>query len=478
MKDKKPNILFLFADDQRFDTIGALGNDEIKTPNLDRLVESGTTLTNAYIPSGTSGAICMPSRAMLHTGRQLFSILGEGQEIAEDHVLLGETLQEAGYETFGTGKWHNGTRAYARSFTCGDEIFFGGMDDHWNVPSNHFDPTGKYEKRAKKVKNYMHQRDAEEMICDHVQAGKHSSELFTEAALKFIDGHDSENPFFAYVSYMAPHDPRTMPERFVDMYDPDGFECPKNFASYHHIEYGNMDCRDETLASYPRTEAETKVHILEYYGMISHLDEQVGLILDKLEEKGILDDTIIIFSGDNGLALGQHGLFGKQSHYEHSVHVPLIFAGPGIGKGLQNDALVYLLDIFPTICDLIGARIPETVEGLSMKTAIQKGDGHGKGNLGTLAGRQFLYFAYTDRIRSVKSKRYKLMQHVYDNKVTRQFFDLQLDPLEMSNLIESEEHQHMIELFDKKLYDFCDDWYDRKHPHGKVYWENLEKINQ
>ncbi|MEG0388461.1 MAG: sulfatase-like hydrolase/transferase, partial [Niameybacter sp.] len=128
------NVLFLIADDQRFDTIRALGNQEIHTPYLDKLVKMGTTFTNAHIPSGTSGAVCMPSRAMIHSGRTLFHIQGEGQNIPNEHSTLGETLKNAGYYSCGIGKWHNGIESYARSFNDGDDIFFGGMWDHWHVP--------------------------------------------------------------------------------------------------------------------------------------------------------------------------------------------------------------------------------------------------------------------------------------------------------------------------------------------------------
>jgi len=136
----KPNILLLFTDDQRFDTISALGSP-VQTPNLDRLVARGTTFTHAHIPGGTSGAVCMPSRAMLHTGRHLFHLDRCGQRIPDDHTLLGEHFQAQGYTCFGTGKWHNSRPAYARSFNTGAEIFFGGMADHWNVPAYDYDPS-------------------------------------------------------------------------------------------------------------------------------------------------------------------------------------------------------------------------------------------------------------------------------------------------------------------------------------------------
>ena len=141
---KKPNIVFFFTDDQRFDTIGGLNNPAVETPNLDRLIERGTAFNNAYIMGGSSGAVCMPSRGMLHTGRSLYHIQGRGESLDPEHTTLGQTLQASGYTCFGTGKWHNGTAAFARSFNSGAEIFFGGMNDHWNVPACDFDPNGEY----------------------------------------------------------------------------------------------------------------------------------------------------------------------------------------------------------------------------------------------------------------------------------------------------------------------------------------------
>lgn len=145
MSRKPPNVLFLFTDDQRFDTIGALGNPCVHTPSLDRLVSRGTAFTHAHIPGGISAAVCMPSRAMLHTGRTLFHLDGAGADIPPEHVTIGEYLGSRGYRTWGTGKWHNGASSFARSFSDGAEIFFGGMDDHWNVPVFDYDPEGRYD---------------------------------------------------------------------------------------------------------------------------------------------------------------------------------------------------------------------------------------------------------------------------------------------------------------------------------------------
>ena len=140
-------MIILLTDDQRAGTLHALGNDVIQTPHMDELVRRGTSFTRAHIPGGTLGAVCMPSRAMLNSGRTLFHLSGEGQDIPAEHITLGECLRGAGYHTHGVGKWHNGPDSYARSFSSGADIFFGGMWDHWNVPVCDYNPNGQYEHR-------------------------------------------------------------------------------------------------------------------------------------------------------------------------------------------------------------------------------------------------------------------------------------------------------------------------------------------
>jgi len=233
MASSRPNILFFFTDDQRFDTISAWGHPQVRTPTLDSLTECGTSFRNAYIMGGTSPAVCMPSRAMLHTGRTLFRIQGEGQRIPEEHVQLGEVLRAADYATYGLGKWHNGRGAFHRAFSGGAEIFFGGMADHWNVPVFHYDPTGAYEARLPQVTNPFLSNEVVQRFCDHIVAGKHSSELLADAAIELLDRHDSAEPFLLYLSFLAPHDPRTMPREYLEMYDPDEIALPPNFMGGH-----------------------------------------------------------------------------------------------------------------------------------------------------------------------------------------------------------------------------------------------------
>ena len=465
----KPNVLFFFTDDQRFDTIGALGDPRVKTPNLDKLAARGTTFKHAHIPGGTSGAVCMPSRAMLHTGRTLFHLQDEGQQIPAVHTTMGQVFQAAGYATFGTGKWHNERAAYARSFTHGDEIFFGGMEDHWNVPAYHFDPTGQYSTQQPIVRDPYYSREVEQRGCDHITAGKHSTELFVDAAVDFLDNRPNDKPFFAYVALMAPHDPRTMPDEFLKMYDPSEIDLPGNFLHQHPIDTGSLRGRDEVLAAIPRDPEEIRVHIAEYFAMISHLDHELGRLLAKLEADGDLDNTLIVFAGDNGLALGQHGLMGKQCLYDHSVRVPLIFAGPGIPKGEESDALVYLLDIFPTLCDLLGIDRPDSVEGQSMAPCL----------LGESASsREDLYLAYVNTIRGVTDGKHKLIEYACGKT---QLFDLETDPLEKENLVYRPKMQSKLEQMRDDLVRHGEAWDDEQHRFGAAFWQarrDLKRVTE
>ena len=420
----RPNIVFFFTDDQRFDALHAVGNDRIHTPTMDSWVGRGTTFTHAHIMGGTCPAVCMPSRAMLMTGRTLFHLQGEGQSIPLAHALLGESLRQAGYRTFGTGKWHNGPSSYARSFTDGAEIFFGGMEDHWNVPACDFDPTGRYDTLRPVVRNPFYSNQVTMRRCDHITPGKHSSELFCDAAINFIQVYDSEQPFFIYLSFMAPHDPRTMPKKYLEMYDPAEIELPPNFMPRHPFDNGALDIRDELLAGFPRDENEIRRHIAEYYAMITHADAEMGRVIKALEERGFLDNTIVVFAGDNGLALGQHGLMGKQNMYDHSLRVPLVFCGPGIPEGKRSDAFCYLLDIYPTLCDLIGIPTPDTVEGKSLLPAMWE----------DAPIRDTMYFAYAGFQRCVRDRRFKLIEYVVDGERTTQLFNIQADPWEVHNL--------------------------------------------
>lgn len=409
----RPNVLFLFTDDQRFDALGAAGNSEVITPNLDRLAARGTRFTHCAIMGSTMPAVCCPSRAMLNTGRGLYHVSRD----CDDWPTLPQTLREAGYRTFGTGKWHNERASYARSFSAGGSVFFGGMSNHLEVPCHDFDPSGEYRQERRQIGKCF------------------SSELFSDSAIRFMESLGGDEPSYLYLSYTAPHDPRMAPRQYADRYDPGAVRVPENFAPEHPFDNGELRIRDEMLAPFPRTPETVQEHIAAYWAMITHLDAHIGRVLDALELTGRADDTIIVFAGDNGLAVGQHGLMGKQSMYEHSIRVPLILAGPGIAAGATCDGLCYLHDLFPTVCDLVGLQVPPSVESRSLLPMMSGQVQHSY---------ETTFHAYMDKQRAVRDRRFKLIEYYVDGVNTTQLFDLNEDPCEQHDL--SAEASHAAEL--------------------------------
>jgi len=417
------NVLFLFADDMQADAIAALGHPVVKTPNLDRLVQEGFTFRQCYIMGSVMPAVCIPSRAMLWSGRSLWKAPPD----LADTLTLPQWLREHGFETFITGKWHNGRPSLARSFSQGAAIFFGGMSDHYRVPFFDFDPTGKY------------------LASSQRRGDQFSTELFADAAIEFLRQYPGERPFFALVSFTAPHDPRTPPTEYAQMYRPEAIPVRANFYPEHPFDNGELRVRDELLAPFPRTPEIVQEHLAAYYGMITHMDAQIGRILEALRQSPFAGETLIVFSADNGLAVGQHGLLGKQNLYEHSIRVPLILAGPEISHG-HSEALVYLHDLFPTVCELLKVPVPGGLEGQSLLPILE-----GRAQ----AGRAHLIFAYRSEQRAIRCGDWKLIRYRVGGKETLQLFHLKEDSEEKTNLAEDPRHEtvrnSLLSLLDKEL---------------------------
>jgi arylsulfatase A-like enzyme len=411
--------LFLFSDDQRADTIHALGNPQIQTPNLDRLVKTGLTFTRAYCMGGLQGAVCVPSRAMHLSGRSLFRI----SEKLEKVTTWPMVFEQAGYDTYAIGKWHNGPAALTNSFAAGRAIFFGGMTDQNRVPAQDLGPG--------RVLGSRHTND------------QHSSELFADAAIDFLRRHKADKPFCLYVAFTMPHDPRTAPKNFRARYNSDRLPLPKNFLPQHPFNNGEMLVRDEKLERWPRSPEAIRRHLADYYAAITHLDAQIGRILKALKRTGRYDDTLIVFASDHGLALGSHGLMGKQNLYEHSMRAPLILAGRGIPRGKRSEAFCYLLDLYPTLCDLAGLSYPDTVEGLSLLPVIQGRQP---------SRRDSIFTAYRHVQRAVRDAGWKLIRYPHVNQT--QLFDLRADPEERHDLAGVPNHQSQVERLTQLLQDW------------------------
>tara|TARA_B100001964_G_C14237474_1_gene603224 strand:+ start:624 stop:1949 length:1326 start_codon:yes stop_codon:yes gene_type:complete len=417
-ENSKPNIVFLIADDHRHSAINALGDTQVDTPNLDSLVHEGTSLANMYIMGSTVGAVCMPSRGMMLTGRTLWRI---DEPDLGDWSLWPQMLRESGYHTYGIGKWHNERESFSRCFADGAETFFGGMSDHYAVPVHDYDPSGKFPEENARVGQGF------------------STDIFAQAAVEFLHQYSGQEPFCLYVAFTAPHDPRTPPREFA--YNPKDIELPENFLSQHPFDNGEMDVRDELLANYPRTDESIKQHLADYYGMISHLDSAIGKILNTLDETGVSSNTLVVYTADHGLAVGQHGLLGKQNLYEHSIKVPFLMRGPQVPTNVQSDAFCYLYDLAPTLCDMLGMPIPSSFEGKSFWNTVINGDSH----------RNTVFSAYKNKHRSIRDNRYKLIQYYLGDEIIKQMFDLLSDPLEIDNLIDNGKDHPLISSMELKM---------------------------
>lgn len=374
---RRPNILFVLTDDQRWDTIHAFGDAEVETPNLDRLVERGFHFSNAYCMGSMTPAVCLPSRTMLLTGRSVWRLPSVADAKAPaDLPLLPRVLHNAGYATYHCGKENNACRYGNAAFDVNVETAKQGPDD---------------------------------------------MRLHADQVIDWLEHRDRAKPFFIYLAPPVPHDPRVAPPEFVQRYDPAKLSLPRSFMPRHPFDNGELRIRDEMLASHPRTPTEMKQHLADYYACISDIDYQFGRINAALDRLKLAETTIVIYSSDQGLAVGgRHGLMGKQNLYEH-VKPPLIVAGPGIPHG-ESDALVYLYDLFPTICDYTGAATPPVIEGKSLAPVM-------RGNPGEL--RPYLFTAYRECQRMVRDQRWKLIEYLVKGDHHTQLFDLQSDPDEL-----------------------------------------------
>jgi arylsulfatase A-like enzyme len=424
---KRPNILFIFSDDQCFDALGALGNDQVQTPNLDRMVRSGLTFTHAYNMGSWSPAVCVASRTMLNTGRFLWraeAVYGTAEQERQAGRWWPLLIKSAGYDTYMTGKWH--VRADAeRSFDFVTHVR-PGMPNQ--TPEGYHRPI---EGQADAWSPYDARFEG------FWKGGKHWSEVLADDAEAFLQqAAQRDNPFFMYLAFNAPHDPRQSPKSYVDRYPLENLQLPANFLPeypFNEAMGSGRGLRDERLAPFPRTEFAVKVNIQEYLAIITHMDTQIGRILDALQRTGKADHTYVIFTSDHGLAVGQHGLMGKQNMFDHSIRVPLIVTGPDIPKNQRVDGDVYFQDVVPTTLQWAGVDVPDFVEFRSLMPIVR---GQRERNYDAIYG------AYLKRQRMVRQDGYKLILYPTIGRV--RLFHVQSDPAETVDLADDPKHQATV----------------------------------
>jgi arylsulfatase A-like enzyme len=425
---EKPNFLFIFSDDQRYDLIGALGHPEVKTPNLDRLVNNGATFTHAYNMGAWNGAVCVASRAMMISGLSVWDAHQQEDEFqnrADQKQFWPQLLEKAGYDTYMTGKWH--VKANAES------IFQNVVNVRPGMPNQ--TPDGYDRPKSESDTTWL---PWDQKFEGFWKGGKHWSEVLADDALAFMDrAKNRSNPFMMYLAFNAPHDPRQSPKEYVDMYPVESIALPPSHMDMYPYKDSiglSEKLRDEALAPFPRTAYAVRKNIQEYYAIISHMDAQIGKILDALEASGKMDNTYILFTSDHGLAVGHHGLMGKQNMFDHSVRPPLLISGPGIPKGEKFNQQVYLQDVSATMLDLAGVEKPDHTVFNSLMPYIREG---------AESSYPAIYSCYLDLQRMVRTDTHKLIVYPKLNKIL--LFDLVNDPQELRDVSKDSNYRDIRE---------------------------------
>lgn len=443
--DESPNIIFILADDHSYHDVGAYGNEEVSTPNIDALAEDGITVERAYNMGSWTGAVCIPSRTMLQTGQSLWNAREvEKSRWRKRGNYWPQLLSEAGYRTYLTGKWHV-------PGISPDTLYDVVRHERPGMPGD----TEEMYQRPSLPSQEDPWSPTDPAFGGHWEGGKHWSEVLVEDfEIMLEDARKHDDPFFMYLAFNAPHDPRQSPHEFVGRYPQEELQLPDNWLPeypYNEEIGSGRTLRDERLAPFPRTPYATRVQRREYYGIITHLDHQVGRIRRALEASGEADNTWIVYTADHGLAAGQHGLMGKQNVYEHSLRAPFIIVGPGIEGGRRVEGPIYIQDVVPTTLELAGLDVPDTVQFNSFMPMIEGESDE--------SGRDAIYAAYRSHQRAVIKDDYKLIAYPKAERV--RLFDLEDDPYEVYDLVEQEQEQYESKI--RELFGTLDELQEKRN---------------
>jgi len=426
---KRPNFLVIVSDDQRPDTINALGNTQIRTPVLDRLVHEGLTFTRATC----AFPLCVPSRAEILTGATSFrnGVPFDGGKLKPGMAFWAGAFRNAGYRTGYAGKWMNDGSPKTRGYQATGGLFSSGGAG----------PSGRkpmYGRKNQLITGYRGWTFKDDNGKAELEKGTGltglTSKHIADGAIALLNCGNGDSPFFLHVNFTAPHDPLVIPPGYENSYQPGKMKLPANFAPRHPFDHGNINGRDEKLLPLPRTAQDIRGELAAYYAVIEDMDAQIGRIFAVLKANQDYQNTIIIFTSDHGLALGSHGLMGKQNMYEHTIGVPFIIAGPGVPRGRRTAAQIYLRDMFPSTCELAGIPIPATVEARSFAPVV-------RGAATEIRPAVYGYFYNYQRM--IRTPGWKLIRYPHLNRV--QLFDLKNDPHERVDLSREPGQQQRVQ---------------------------------
>jgi arylsulfatase A-like enzyme len=453
----RPNILWICTDQQRYDTIGALGNSLIRTPNIDRLVRSGVAFTRAYCQS----TVCAPSRASYLTGRypRTTGCRQNGQILPPGERLISRMLADAGYVCGLAGKQHLASCSDGKAEARGDDGF---SEFHWSHHPQPDWPENEYTQwlaAQGKAWDQLYGEPISNYVVAGVPAELHQTTWCAEKTIEFIRNHQ-DRPWFFNFNCFDPHHPFDPPPEYLDRYDPADMPLPKcradelqNKTTYQQLDHEWAHNSPGEFHAGAMTDDDHRQVKAAYYAMVELIDDQVGRILAALEQTGQLENTLILFMSDHGEMLGDHGLYFKGPHfYEGAVRVPLVLAWDGRFKSaLQADGLVELVDLVPTLLEATGLEIPPQVQGRSLMPLLSC-------DADPAHHRDYIYCEYYNAWTHARS--YGTMMRTVDKKIAvyhgvdeGEFYDLANDPDEFENLYFSNEYAALREQLLKQAFD-------------------------
>lgn len=440
---QKPNILFLMSDQHRFDCVGAYGNRAIQTPNLDRIANEGVRFQHAYSTTPT----CTPARAALLTGLGPWrnGLLGYGKVGQKYPTELPAALAQAGYYTMGIGKMHWHPQRNAHGFhrmlldESGRELSPDFRSDYrswfWSqAPNLNPDATGI---------GWNDHRAKEYALPERL----HPTRWTADAAINFLQDYSGRQPFFLKVSFARPHSPYDPPEHWMKRYA--SADLPKAKVGPWATKYAKRNTAADDLWHGDLGEQQVRHSRQGYYGSVSFLDEQVGRVLEALEKRGWLEDTLILFTSDHGDMTGDHNLWRKSYAYESSAHIPFLVRWPAglisATRGQVREEPVEIRDILPTFLSAARTTSNAELDGDDVLKTLRSGQSWRK----WIDLEHDVCYAPENHWSALTDGKTKYIFHTRDGE--EQLFDLKSDPHELTDLASKTENGALLKTWRSRL---------------------------